>query len=102
MSEETPPRELLENLVERLDQLERIMQAQTMRLYSVERRLGIENDPRPRPLGIEDAPLEEANVRPAQRPPTPYEDELEATQPQTQTQTQTQPQTPRADAQTRQ
>lgn len=96
MSEETPSRELLENLVERLDQLERIMQAQTMRLYSVERRLGIENDPRPRPLGIEDAPPEEAQARPTQRPPTPYEDELGATQPQPQSQSQTH--TPHADA----
>jgi uncharacterized membrane protein len=61
MAEETPPRELLENLVERLDHLERILQTQTARLYAVEQRLGFE--PRPRPLGIEDAERDEAAPR---------------------------------------
>src|ERR1043165_8573900 len=51
MAEDTPPRELLENLVERIDHLERILQAQTARLYAVEQRLGLE----PRPLGIDAA-----------------------------------------------
>ncbi|HVF45889.1 MAG TPA: DUF2339 domain-containing protein [Pyrinomonadaceae bacterium] len=46
MAEETPSRELLENLVERIDRLERILQAQTARLYAVEQGLGFE--PRPR------------------------------------------------------
>lgn len=53
MAEETPSRELLENLVERIDHLERILQTQTARLYAVEQRLGFE--PRTRPLGIDAA-----------------------------------------------
>ena len=55
MAEETPSRELLENLVERIDHLERILQTQTARLYAVEQRLGFEPGPRKRPLGIDDA-----------------------------------------------
>jgi uncharacterized membrane protein len=85
MAEETPSRELLENLVERLDYLERILQAQTIRLYAVERRVGLEVEPRPRPLGIEDAPPDES-ARASQRPPARDDDGREATQ------------TPRADA----
>lgn len=73
MAEDTPSRELLENLVERLDHLERILQAQTARLYAVEQRLGFEPRPRPRPLGIEDAEREEP-ARPAQRPHTTDDD----------------------------
>jgi uncharacterized membrane protein len=68
MAEDTPSRELLENLVERLDHLERILQAQTARIYAVEQRLGFE--PRPRPLGVEDARREES----AQRPRTTDDD----------------------------
>jgi uncharacterized membrane protein len=51
MAEETPSRELLENLIERLDHLERTLQAQTARLYQVERSLGIEPPPRPQRAG---------------------------------------------------
>jgi len=57
MAEETPSRELLENLVERIDHLERILQTQTARLFAVEQRLGFE--PRTRPLAVDDAPREE-------------------------------------------
>src|ERR1051325_7844717 len=67
MDEETPSRELLENLVERIDRLERILQTQTARLYAVEQRLGFEPRPRPRALGIEDAAREES----ARRAPAP-------------------------------
>jgi uncharacterized membrane protein len=42
MAEDQTQRELLSQLVERLDHLERLLQAQTARLYAVERRLGIE------------------------------------------------------------
>jgi uncharacterized membrane protein len=46
MAEEQTSRELLEQLAARLEHLEQVMQAQTMRLYAVERRLGLEG-PRP-------------------------------------------------------
>lgn len=59
MAEETPSRELLENLVERIDHLERILQAQTARLYAVEQRLGFEPRTRPRPFGVDDARREQ-------------------------------------------
>jgi uncharacterized membrane protein len=55
MAEDTSSRELLENIVERLDHLERILQTHTARLYAVEQRLGIEPRPQRRPLGIEEA-----------------------------------------------
>src|SRR5215207_9816113 len=42
-------REMLEQLAARIEHLERLMQAQTTRLYAVERRMGIEPAPR-RPL----------------------------------------------------
>jgi len=64
MAEETPSRELLENLVERIDHLERILQTQTARLYAIEQRVGFEPRPRPRTLGIDD----DARREPA--PPT--------------------------------
>lgn len=67
MAEETPSRELLENLVERIDSLERILQTQTARLYAVEQRLGFE--PRTRPFGVDDARREEpAPHAPGQTP----------------------------------
>src|SRR5687767_1012545 len=52
MAEEQNQRELLSRLVERLDRLEGLLQAQTARLYAVERQLGIETPPpaRRRPL----------------------------------------------------
>src|SRR5687767_8436827 len=52
MAEEQNQRELLSRLVERLDRLEGLLQAQTARLYAVERQLGIETAPpaRRRPL----------------------------------------------------
>ena len=69
MAEETPSRELLENLVERIDHLERILQAQTARLYAVEQRLGFEPRTRPRPFGVDDARREEtAPHEPRQTP----------------------------------
>src|SRR5829696_2737078 len=45
MAEDQTQREILSQLVERLDHLERLLQAQTARLYAVERRLGIETPP---------------------------------------------------------
>ena len=42
-------REMLEQLAARIEQLERLMQAQTARLYAIELRLGLEGEPR-RPL----------------------------------------------------
>jgi uncharacterized membrane protein len=45
MAEDQTSRELLSQLVERLDHLERLLQSQTARLYAVERRLGIEAPP---------------------------------------------------------
>src|SRR5919107_1042817 len=80
MAEDTPSRELLENLVERLDYLERILQAQTARLYAVERRLGLEPSPSPRPHGVEEARREEP-PRPAQRRPAPEDDGADAPRP---------------------
>jgi uncharacterized membrane protein len=57
MAEDTPSRELLENIVERLDHLERTLQAQTMRLYAVEQRLGFEPRPQQRtPQDVADVP----------------------------------------------
>src|SRR4051812_35294324 len=73
MAEDTPSRELLENIVERLDHLERILQTQTARIYAVEQRLGFE--PRPRPLGIEQAERDESATQ--QR--TPQDDAGAAT-----------------------
>lgn len=46
MAEELPSREILEQLVERLDHLERVLQANTARLHLIERRLGVEPPPR--------------------------------------------------------
>jgi uncharacterized membrane protein len=70
MAEDTPSRELLENLVERLDHLEQTLQAQTARLYAIEQRLGFKSRPRPRPLDIQDAEREEpTRAAPTERPP---------------------------------
>ncbi|HEY0169810.1 MAG TPA: DUF2339 domain-containing protein [Pyrinomonadaceae bacterium] len=97
MAEEQTSREILSQLVERLDHLERLLQAQTARLYAVERRLGLEAPPeQPRwpPLhetpaderpetrrdappqtppreGVPPAPAREASTGEAARPPTP-------------------------------
>lgn len=51
MAEDLPSREILEQLVERLDHLERVLQANTARLHAVEQRLGVEppRPARPRP-----------------------------------------------------
>ncbi|MDQ3919862.1 MAG: DUF2339 domain-containing protein, partial [Acidobacteriota bacterium] len=46
MAEDRPSREILEQLVERLDHLERVLQANTARLHLIERRLEIEPPPR--------------------------------------------------------
>src|SRR5438874_4689746 len=42
MAEELPSREILEQIVERLDHLESLLQSNTARLHFIERRLGIE------------------------------------------------------------
>ena len=46
MSEDLPLRETLEQLIERLDHLERVLQANTTRLHAVELRLGLDSTPR--------------------------------------------------------
>ncbi|HEV7890486.1 MAG TPA: hypothetical protein VGP08_07600, partial [Pyrinomonadaceae bacterium] len=68
MAGETPSRELLENLIERIDHLERILQTQTARLYAVEQRLGFEPRAQPRPPGVEDAGREEHAPRQDSQP----------------------------------
>src|SRR5437868_6830433 len=45
MAEDLPSRDILEQLVERLDHLERVLQANTARLHLIERRLGVEPPP---------------------------------------------------------
>ena len=45
MAEDQTQREILSQLVERLDHIERLLQTQTARLYAVERRLGLESPP---------------------------------------------------------
>jgi uncharacterized membrane protein len=45
MSEDLPSRETLEQLIERLDHLERVLQANTARLHAVELRLGLDPTP---------------------------------------------------------
>src|SRR5205085_2349280 len=45
MAEDQTSREILEQLVERLDHLERVLQSNTMRLHAVERRVGLEPPP---------------------------------------------------------
>src|ERR1044072_7954379 len=47
-SEDQTSREMLEQLAARIEHLERVMQAQTARLYGIELRLGIERAPRRR------------------------------------------------------
>jgi uncharacterized membrane protein len=50
MAEDRPASDAFGELLERLDHLERLLQANTARLYAVERRLGLEGEPA-RPLG---------------------------------------------------
>src|SRR5947209_19605325 len=45
MAEDQTSREILEQLVERLDHLERVLQSNTMRLHAIERRVGLEPPP---------------------------------------------------------
>jgi uncharacterized membrane protein len=73
MAEEQTSRELLEQLAARLAHLERLMQAQTARLYAVERRLGIESAPQPRRPLYETLSDEREEARPAdpEAPRTP-------------------------------
>ena len=42
MAEDLPSRQLLEQLVERLDHLESLLQSHTARLHAIERRMAIE------------------------------------------------------------
>jgi uncharacterized membrane protein len=75
MAEDQTTREMLGRLVERLDRLERVLQAQTARLYAVERRLGLEAEPPPpggrRPLyeSLTDERDESRGVASAPAPP---------------------------------
>src|ERR687893_255694 len=50
MADDQPPRDILANLVERLDRLEQMLQNNTMRLHAIEQRLGLyAPPPRPQP-----------------------------------------------------
>ncbi|MFL6335569.1 MAG: DUF2339 domain-containing protein [Pyrinomonadaceae bacterium] len=77
MAEDQTSREILEQLAARIEHLERMMQAQTTRLYAVERRMGIEPMLRRRPLydSLKDEREEErgqsptAALREAAQPP---------------------------------
>ena len=80
MAEEQTSREILSQLVERLDHLERLLQSQTARLYAVERRLGLEAPPPQqqqhepqtrRPPLYETLTDEREEGRPAATPPPP-------------------------------
>lgn len=72
MAEEQTSREILSQLVERLDHLERLLQTQTARLYAVERRLGLELPPEPRrPPLYETPPGQRPEPRRAAPPQTP-------------------------------
>ncbi|MDT5269892.1 MAG: hypothetical protein QOH49_2078 [Acidobacteriota bacterium] len=75
MAEEQTSREILEQLAARIEHLERLMQAQTTRLYAIERRMGIEPAPR--------RPLYETLIdeRDEARGATPTADPREATRP---------------------
>src|ERR1700752_3467153 len=66
MAEDLPSREILEQLVERLDHLERVLQANTARLHLIERRLGVEppRPARPRPTIQERYPDEVKEAAP--------------------------------------
>ncbi|HEX8290248.1 MAG TPA: hypothetical protein VF570_00755, partial [Pyrinomonadaceae bacterium] len=68
MAEEQTSRELLEQLAARLEHLERVTQAQTARLYAIERRLGIESAPRPRRPSYETLTDEREEARPVAAP----------------------------------
>ncbi|HEX8282402.1 MAG TPA: DUF2339 domain-containing protein [Pyrinomonadaceae bacterium] len=76
MAEDQTSREILSQLVERLDHLERLLQSQTARLYAVERRLGLEPPPQPQPQQqprrppLSEMPADEREgARPAAGPP---------------------------------
>ena len=55
MAEDQPSQEILKQLVERLDLMERVLGTNTARLHSIEQNLGIENhrQPLPEPLASE-------------------------------------------------
>lgn len=61
MAEDRPSREILEQLVERLEHLERVLQANTARLHLIERRLEIEPPPRRTRPTIQDRYPDEAS-----------------------------------------
>jgi uncharacterized membrane protein len=98
MAEEQTSREMLERLAARIEHLEQMMQAQTTRLYAIERRMGIEptlRRPRPEPRTDEReearaaAPTPTAAPRETSRPPdtgAAREGAAEATRPQPQPQ----------------
>ena len=68
MAEDQTSREILEQLVERLNHLERVLQSNTMRLHAVERRVGLE----PPPPGVMRRPISDAHAaeRDAAQPAT--------------------------------
>ncbi|HYE16602.1 MAG TPA: DUF2339 domain-containing protein [Pyrinomonadaceae bacterium] len=65
MPEDLPSRELVEELIRRIEHLELVLQSNTARLHAVERRLGLTG--RPLGLGVEPAPVAPPR-RPAERP----------------------------------
>ncbi|MFL6253703.1 MAG: DUF2339 domain-containing protein [Pyrinomonadaceae bacterium] len=76
MAEEQTSREMLAQLAARLEHLEQMMQAQTMRLYAIERRMGIEPTQRrareeTRPSDTGEAREETAEATRAQGQPQP-------------------------------
>jgi len=62
MAEDQPARDALGELVERLEHLERLLQANTARLYALERRLGLEGPP-----GGQAAPAPQWSAAPERR-----------------------------------
>src|SRR5207237_8469879 len=62
MAEDQTSREILEQLVERLDHLERVLQSNTMRLHAVERHVGLEPPPDVMRRPISDAHAEERDA----------------------------------------
>ena len=100
MAEEQTSREILEQLAARIEHLERLMQAQTTRLYAIERRMGIEPTlRRPRYESLKDERDEArgatstAAPREATRPADTSEGRDESAEA-TRAQGQSQPQTP--------
>jgi len=68
MAEDQTQREILSQLVERLDHLERLLQSQAARLYAVERRLGLETPPPSRRPPLYETLADERDAAPGAAP----------------------------------